>query len=586
MNQDYNNFNQNNADNINNNMNNNQQLNPATQQFQNNTFSQINNVPTSEQVNQNAYQQPGQPQPIPIEPIPQQPIQNNYPNEPKQNKSKSKWIVIGAILGVIVIAVILFLVLSKSSNTSTNSSEDSVTKNNVKITGSVTLVKQYDKDAYKIRLAKGFENAPYLKYVNDIENWEQVLDMNGKVLFTVDRSTLLCGTIYIKDGYFKTSEAGDSKFYIHDIKGKKNTFDTAYNLNVFYKDGILYYSFEKDGSKTQAYDLKTGKVLWEIKGSNPFMLENGKIVLQESKYNTKNKIVDGKTGETLIESKNENEKLYVTESCYYIVDDTKVDVYDYNSTKLSTYNLVNDDNYKHILTTVLSNGGYVIRIYDKKNYTSLDQYKVYNKNGKEILSFEGKNVDSNALYTQPYGGGYVQKNSTTKYSFVNDNQNSYRPYTYIIYEDGTIEKLYSISKISDYIVGYVDKDCTQIKIMNLETKESKVLDEKLKNEFSTPSNNTYFIIASNMYDNENKYYVYDKDYKKIYSSNHMVYVVNDEYFLELGQSSQEQSQIYLINAKTLNKTLLETTGVYDFHNENNIVTYEFNGNKQWLYKFK
>ena len=66
MNQDYNNFNQNNADNINNNMNNNQQLNPAPQQFQNNyndinqnnTFSQINNVESQpQQVTPNGYQQ-------------------------------------------------------------------------------------------------------------------------------------------------------------------------------------------------------------------------------------------------------------------------------------------------------------------------------------------------------------------------------------------------------------------------------------------------------------------------------------------------------------------------------------------------
>ena len=588
MNQDSNNFNQN-TDN-NNNMNN-QSINSTAKQFQNN-YNNIDMISSFSQISDNRLQQIDNNvceisvQQQQVDPMLQYSGKNDRHNEPRQKSSKRKWIIIGCILGTIVIMAVLFLVLSHPSSNSTNSAEDSFNKNSVKITGSVSLVKQYDRDGYTIYLARGFENDPYFKYINDVEKWEQVIDMNGKVLFTVDRSTAFGGTIYIKDGYFKTGEIGDSKFYIHDINGKKNTFDTAYDLNMFYNNGILYYSFEKDGSKSQAYNLKTGKVLWEINGSNPFVLENGMIVLQESKHYHKNKIVDGKTGETLIESKNENEELYVTESCYYLVDDAKVDVYDYNNTKLSTYNLVNDENYKHSLTTVLSNGGYVIRIYNKKQYNSLEQYKVYNKNGEEILSFEGKNVNTDSLYYQPYGGGYVKKNTSTKYSFVNDNQNSYNPYTYIIYQDETIDKLYSISKIGDYIVGYVDKDCTQLKIINLKTKESKVLDEKLKNEFYTPKNNNYFIIHSNIYDNEYDYYVYNKDYKKVYSSNNTLSVVNDEYFLEIDQNDHQQSKIYLVNAKTLNKTLLETTGVYDFNTENNIVTYELNGNKQWLYKFK
>ena len=513
----------------------------------------------------------------------QQPI-NHQNLQSNNNKSNKKNIGIITIIVIFIVIGIIVVYNLKSSD----SKKDNNINDSVKITGSVELLKEYEKNGYDIRLAKGFDNGPYFKYINNIEKWQQIIDMNGKAIFKLDLSNEQHNIFYIKDGYFIDRVFGDNEFQIIDYEGNKKVFNIDYDLNSYYNENILYYSYQKDINTTitQAYNLKTEKVLWEINGANPFVLENGNVVLQESKYNKKNKIVDGKTGETLIESSDDKKNIYITESCYYNADDNKIEIYNYNNELLSSYNLINNDNEYHELAAVLSTGGFVIKIVDKNSNSDLKQYKVFNKNGKEIMTFEGEKVTSNSLFTQPYGGGNVEKNSTTKYSFLNDNQNKDNPLTYIIYQDDTIIKAYKVSTIGNYTIGCVDEDCNNVEIINLETKEEKKLDEKLKSEFSSPINNSYFIVNASVYDSDNSYYVYNKNFEKIYSSKNSLYVVNDEYFLEVEKSEQEHSNIYLVNIQNLNKNLLDTNGLYDFHTANNIVTYEFNGNKQWLYKFK
>ena len=108
---------------------------------------------------------------------------------------------------------------------------------------------------------------------------------------------------YNNDGY--------ETIKIIDYKGNQKTFKIGFYSTFYYQDGILYYSYSKSIDKminysTRAYDLKKDKVLWDVNGTNPFVLENGKIVLQKDNnvgdYVNDDIVVDKNSGETLVKS--------------------------------------------------------------------------------------------------------------------------------------------------------------------------------------------------------------------------------------------------------------------------------------------
>lgn len=573
----------------------------------NNFNTQGNNgMPNNQPLNNQSFnqgmgitQQPITPQPTPSfqQPIMQEPspqhmntFESGNANNQNFNNRPPKKINMGLIIGIIVIVAVVGVGVvfgSKllSNNGKGNSSNKSYDEDN-KITGNIELLGEYKKDAYQLMLARGFEDGPFFKYIDEGSKTEDILDKNGKILFTRESSTVLHNISYIGDGYFADSGYADNTFHIFDVKGNKQTFNTERDNTFYYEDDILYYSYLKNNiGITQAYDLKNKKVLWEVEGGiNPFLLENDKIILQKSIYNASKLIVDKKTGELV--KIPDSEKSYATENAYYLVNGNSIDVYDYNNNKLSTFNLENNDDYSLHLETLLNTGGFVIRKYDKKKYSPNKLYTIYNKNGKEIFSIETDEVSADSLYTYTYGGGIAKKRSSSKYSILKAEKSTYRPKTYIIYEDDSYLELYGISICGKYAIGYVSRDDERVKIINLETKEENILSENLENIFTSSINNTYFIILADYSDNDNNYIVYDNKFNKIYSTNNNLIVINDDYFMEIDTSEQQQSKIYLINKNTLDKKLLETKGVYDFNTSNNLVTYEFNGTKQWLYKFK
>lgn len=567
-----------------------------------------NGIPNNQPLNNQGMgfnQQPINPQPQPTpsyqQPINQMNMQQRTPqpintfesgNTSNQNFNSKppKKMNLGLIIGIVAVVAVVGVGVVFGSKLLSNNEKDNNLNNlngeDIKITGNIELIGEYKKDAYQIRLARGFEDGPFFKYVNEYNKTEDILDKNGKVLFTMESSTGFHNISYIGDGYFEDSGYAKDTFQIIDIKGNKQTFNTGYKNTFYYENNVLYYSYLKDNiNTTQAYDLKNKKVLWEVEGGiNPFVLENDKIILQKSTNDASKLIVDKKTGE-LVKTP-ASEKIYATENAYYLVNENSIDVYDYNNKKLSSFNLENNDNYSLKLETLLNTGGFVVKKYNKKKYSSNSLYTIYNKNGKEILNIETDGVSADSLYTYTYGGGIAKKQSNSKYSILKVEKSDYRAKTYIIYEDDSYLELYGISICGKYAIGYVSKDDERVKIVNLETKEEKILSENLENIFTSSINNTYFIMKADYSDKDNNYIVYDNKYNKIYSTNNTLKVINNDYFMEIDTSEKQQSKIYLINKNTLDKKSLETKGVYDFNTSNNLVTYEFNGTKQWLYKFK
>ena len=582
MYQDQNNLNQNSNIQNNNGIPNNQPLN--------NTYGQIPQQPINQQNVQtnNSFNQPQQiiqPQPI-QQPIQSQPVQNNNYSI-NNNKGKKKLVVICSIIIGLVAIIIASLFLLKPKSESSNTNEDSANKDNVKITGDIKLIKEYEKNNNFFLLR--FETGPYIAYINGSEKTAQILNSDGKIMFTSDSRIN-----YIKDGYFENSSTDYKSFEIINTKGEKTTFDIEYDLTFYYENNILYYSYEDTQEKklkTRAYDLKSKKVLWEVDGANPFVFEDQKMLLHKSK-GPKNRIIldkmivlDKTTGKTLIKADSDEESLYAAQGCYYIISETKIDTYDYNNNKLSSHNFVRDE---ESLEKILNGCGYVMEIYDEKSHLYDNHYKVYNKKGEEILSIETGKLSTPYLYERYGGGGLVIKNSTystDKYSLLSE-ISSRMPLTYIIYPDDTIIKLYDMRTKGNYAIGYTDAENEKIKIINLETREEKIPDEPLLNQFDISDNNSYFIISASYDDEENKFYVYDNNLNKIYSSSNRLEKVNNDYFLEIDTTNHEKSQIFLINAKTQKKTFLDTKGVYEFNTANNLVTYDFNGDKEYLYKFK
>ena len=570
----------------------------------NNTIDTSTNNKISEPVQNNNVQPPvTEYQPVNdfnnqpnLNPIPDNNIQpsTNITTEPiinsgsNNNKSKKgfKIILIILVIGLLVGAGILFV--PKLFNKNSSGSGDKV-----KITGSVELIKEFKKDGNDIRLARGFENGPYFKYVNEKEDKESILDMNGNTLFDVPSSSYTTNVYYINDGYFAYTSYGSDKFNIYNIDGTKKEFNRMPDCDVYYKDGKIYYTYDDKGANVVdgdviVYDLKNNKELWKNHtGATAYAIDNDILIIKKS-YNKQDVMLEkASTGEEI--KTPECEHLLASFSAYYAVYSDKVEVYDYNNKLLSTYNLESNENYYTELVTVLNTGGYVIGRYNKQKY-EYDLYTIYNKNGKEVAHYDAEydsTAISDGLYSTGFSGVIIDDYSSPKYAFLQVDDSSYRPKSYIIFDDDTYYELYDVQVKGKYAIGYIEEKVDKVKVINLETKEATDLDEQLRTEFKLPDGDTNYLIIPTSYDNKDyAYVVYDKNFKEILKIDNNIDVnpVNEDYFLKAVPG--DNAKISLINANTKKESVLDTKGRYNFNTENNLVTYEYNGNKQWLYKFK
>ena len=498
-----------------------------------------------------------------------------------RNPKKIGIVIVTAVLVVIIVVCLIFLLTKKGDKDkkedAKDSNQNSGIQESVNITGDIEQIKEYarnDDSGYTLFASEELD--PYLIYRVDDDEY-QVLDVNGKVVYTKNHEP----GVYLGDGYFLDYEntSNAEKHTVLNVDGLEESFDHAREVLSYYQNGIWYHSYYMyDGQftkYTQAYDLKNKKMLWENKdGIDPYILENGKMVLKTSKDGAGKIIVDKDTGKVLIKANDENETLYATEGAYYRVTDTELSVYDYDNNKLSSYTFQKTDGNTK-LETLLSTGGYVIRdVYEEYP----PSYTVYNKNGKVLLSFRGTGATARSLYTYAPGVDVANKYSTTKYSVLTVDGSTHYKASYIIYDDDSYVVLYNMQNIGEYAIGCVDSNCESYKMINLETRQEKVISELRSSYFERADNSEYWSASGN----EN-YSIYDGNFEIVYSSTKKLSPVSGEYFLEID-NQQDKSVLSLINVKTSQKTTLKTEGHYLFHTANNLVTQL--DSKQILYKFK
>ena len=272
-----------------------------------------------------------------------------------------------------------------------------------------------------------------------------------------------------------------------------------------------------------------------------------------------------------------------------------MDVYDYKNNKTASYTFTKDDNYMYSLESVLNTGGYVIEKYDRKKYHT-DSYIVYNKNGKELFNYTNDiytylSAKATGIYKAKDGGGLAIKGNS-KYAIITADDSGYEAISYIVFDDDTYFGLYDIEVNGRYVIGYPErpdhiKDNNKVTIIDLETKKEIKFEDILEADLAIPDGNTnYFIINTPSNNKDVDYIAYDTTGNKIYSSKGSLYPVNEEYFIEVTYGEKNNSVIKIINAKTKEEKTLNTKGKYKFNTKYNLVTYDYNSNKQWLYKFK
>lgn len=525
----------------------------------------------------------------------QQPIENNDGNNqnsinkpPKKNLS----LIIGiAIVGIIVIVIAIYLMINNGSTGNNNNDNNGSNNNSYNIeetdlNGNIKLIKKYNDDTDG-ELVK-FLGTHFAVIKNRFEEDETVniLDKKGNAILTTKYDSV-ASTNYLGENYFSLQN------YDNEITIKKDGKDILkYNSGgsdyyYYYKNNILYYSYKKDNSSfSEAYDLNTKKTLWKVNGKSPFLLDNGYVVI--SKYNGENdNIINAKTGEPLIKDIKDGEKILVSQGAYYkIKDNDYIESYDFNNNMLSHTAIKNTDLIRYS-TQILSNGGYIINEFNNSDWSRT--YKIYDKTGKMLITGSGT-VNTIDLYLKYYNNSLLEKSSTAEYSLICKDRTEKRDF--IVYADGTIIELYDSNICSTktkkvYVTGYAEdgevlNENRKVRVVNLNTKESVILDEKVDNDgvISSSPNNNYFILNANLY-SDKEYYLYNDKFEKIYESEKILKVVNDEWFIEWGGNT-----ISMISTKTKENKTLEVEGKYDFNNTTNLVTYSLDGKNKWLYSFE
>ena len=255
MNQDYNNFNQNNADNINNNMNNNQQLNPAPQQFQNNyndinqnnTFSQINNVESQpQQVTPNGYQQTI----VQYQNLNQSHEGTEKPAPHKSNKKNG--LIIGIVIAIVAIIVAVFIINLNSGKSggiigTNNAKEQTYLNDNKNITDKISFIINHTNNN-KNNVFLGFSMTGIAKSltadVTSLNNDTTRLESAGSKI-----------TFYYNNTYYGL----DTEVESYDTKNNK-TSEYIDDQNVVYKDNNYYVTNSSIGKYILYY--KYDESLW------------------------------------------------------------------------------------------------------------------------------------------------------------------------------------------------------------------------------------------------------------------------------------------------------------------------------------
>lgn len=476
----------------------------------------------------------------------------NSSNQYSDNKTPKK-MNLGLIIGIVIIAVIVVIgvifggkIFSKGNGSSQTINEN--LNGNVKFVGSYDNLKTIDYDSHLGPQHFATDN--------------QVIDITGKTLISAD----FLNRQFLGDDYYIQEK--DNNFVV--IKDDKEIL--SYDCNdgdlycgVAYNKGIIYYTTKENSKRIViAYDLTNRKELWKVNGNTPFVLANGNIVVEsvDSRFYD---IID-KDGNVIASS------VYPTAtSIYFKVSigsfEEKVEIYDNNKK-------INELTVREFISP-LSNGMFVVR----ESGTEW-RYGVYDKDLKLITTlddcskFEGSVLGYLNIVSVPSVYDDSKKSIISEAQDFDD---------VIIYNDGTIEKLYSgyseTGKIDsliinfrtkNYLVGYEQNNFDVRKIINLSNGKSKTASEEIWSKSFYESLNGKYIILNKGWEDLKKRRVLDENLDLIYETDNELRPVNDSFVIEY--SLNNKSEIYLVNVFTKEKTKLDTKGNYLSNNAVGLIT--------------
>ena len=113
-------------------------------------------------------------------------------------------------------------------------------------------------------------------------------------------------------------------------------------------------------------------------------------------------------------------------------------------------------------------------------------------------------------------------------------------------------------------------------LLNLKTMKSNTSPLEISNTFYESPNGNYIVVLSDY-----NYHIIDEENNLKYTSEEILYPVNDDYFLEVKETNDE---IYLISLTSGKKQKINITGKYKEHNASGLITKADNG-KYYLYVF-
>lgn len=501
-------------------------------------------------------------------PTPQQPVPQYVSNEPqnlsitpKKNNKKVLFIVLGGLL-IVVAVVVTILLLNKDSKKEQNKEETNVADGNVEL-----VINTNDKYTF-------FGGDDYhFAFLSKQDNDAYVVDCDGNKVFNSPHDTFI---FPVGDGYFFDN-------YYFDIYSNNELVlkvDNSTKLPFSYKDNVFYYETVVDGKKfVTALDANKKEVLWKTEGHSPSILTNDIIVAM---YGDEEKIqLLSKDGKIIVQEK-DNEKIHITSTDIYfkVINDSKVEIYDFNNKLLSTMTLASNETFDNSLSAGL---------FITKNKLSNDkfEYKIYDRNLNVIKTFD---FEYHLLsYPYPKRDNYVTDGLITK-SFDDETKsvilsNVDQGDEIYVFADGytihypyfTINNIGYISSGRNYVEDFsfmvFSGEDNMSELTSLDNKKNIKISKELSVKEESPNGN-YVILD----DYDYNYYIYDSNLELVYELNSVrVSVYDDKHIIGV-----KDGEIFLINVFDGTKTKLNVNGQYVDNNSCGIVTKD--GEKYNLYK--
>lgn len=534
---------------------------------------------------------------------------NNIQDNTKMQKNNRKVKILLAIIIVFIIMIVIIFFMLKTYNNSSSSSN--LFERNESISyKSVKLTRTFDKRIAKLEKKRALSDDTNLINYFGMYDTE---DTTHTIIFNKNGESLLKCYFYryLGDDYilYDNEQAGDY-FYIYNLKTKeivysyKVKYPNLYNekWGVRYKNNVIYHEDITSVGKTKlvAYDLKKQKELWRVDGTFPFDVSinfefgpsKNYIYAGSSNYESISKISNHAHPSTLIDfsgnvvidgNNDDNETIeeeqltytYISKNDHYIKYKYGefINIYNFEHKMISSLSLKEDELYTYDLDEVWPNGMYSIVRTNKNTYQS--NYYLYNIYNEIILEADSLGIHEmdNVNINNP-NAYFVSHNLTNSLVINNKVVTNFTSWEL---SENNMNGRYSNNIQDNYFVfSEYDNGIFSYKIANLQN--GKVLDVTSitgnHDDYVESPKGEYIILNNN-----DKYYIYDKELNLKYESNNELISITDEFFLEWIDGV-----LYSINIKDLSKNALDVIGksIYSYTTDAFVTT---ENGKYYLYTF-